>query len=64
MASTMSWAESALGSRLDSEALLADALTHRSHGSRNNERLEFLGDALAADLHQHPAHPVEQLLEL
>lgn len=46
MASTMSWAESALGSRLDSEALLADALTHRSHGSRNNERLEYLGDAV------------------
>lgn len=26
--------------------LLRDALTHRSHGSRNYERLEFLGDAL------------------
>lgn len=28
-------------------ALLAQALTHRSAGSPNNERLEFLGDALA-----------------
>ncbi len=27
-------------------ALLAQALTHRSAGSPNNERLEFLGDAL------------------
>lgn len=27
-------------------ALLAEALTHRSHSSRNNERLEFLGDAV------------------
>ncbi len=26
--------------------LLAQALTHRSHGTRNNERLEFLGDAV------------------
>lgn len=27
-------------------ALLTRALTHRSHGAGNNERLEFLGDAL------------------
>lgn len=27
-------------------ALLQEALTHRSVGSRNNERLEFLGDAI------------------
>ena len=46
MRSAMSWAEAALGSRLGSEALLEDALTHRSHGSRNNERLEYLGDAV------------------
>ncbi len=26
--------------------LLTQALTHRSHGARNNERLEFLGDAV------------------
>lgn len=35
-----------LGHRFDDEALLAQALTHRSAGSHNNERLEFLGDAL------------------
>ena len=29
-----------------SERLLAQALTHRSAGTENNERLEFLGDAL------------------
>ena len=28
------------------QALLAQALTHRSAGSPHNERLEFLGDAL------------------
>ena len=27
-------------------ALLEQALTHRSHGSRHNERLEFLGDSV------------------
>ena len=29
-----------------SDALLEQALTHRSAGPVNNERLEFLGDAL------------------
>ena len=28
------------------ESLLAEALTHRSAASINNERLEFLGDAM------------------
>ncbi len=27
-------------------ALLLQALTHRSHGARNNERLEFIGDSV------------------
>jgi ribonuclease III len=36
----------ALGHRFRREDLLARALTHRSAGSSNNERLEFLGDAL------------------
>ena len=35
-----------LGYRFNDAGLLADALTHRSAGSRNNERLEFLGDAI------------------
>lgn len=35
-----------LGHRFQQDALLAQALTHRSAGSPNNERLEFLGDAL------------------
>lgn len=33
------------GCRLHDEALLAQALSHRSVGARNNERLEFLGDS-------------------
>lgn len=36
----------ALGYRFRNPQLLEQALTHRSLGSRNNERLEFLGDAL------------------
>lgn len=37
---------SALGHGFRSGDLLEQALTHRSAGSANNERLEFLGDAL------------------
>jgi ribonuclease III len=36
----------ALGHRFGDPDLLQRALTHRSAGARNNERLEFLGDAL------------------
>ena len=36
----------ALGHVFRDAQLLEQALTHRSAGRRNNERLEFLGDAL------------------
>ena len=36
----------ALGHTFSDQLLLEQALTHRSAGRRNNERLEFLGDAL------------------
>jgi len=39
-------ASAALGHTFANPALLAQALTHRSAGVQNNERLEFLGDAL------------------
>jgi ribonuclease-3 len=35
-----------LGHTFASEALLRQALTHRSHGALHNERLEFLGDSV------------------
>jgi ribonuclease-3 len=35
-----------LGHRFRRPDLLAQALTHRSHGARHNERLEFVGDAV------------------
>lgn len=46
-----------LGYRFADISLLQQALTHRSAGKRNNERLEYLGDAvlgsvIAADLYQ------------
>lgn len=53
-------ASRALGHAFSNPALLAQALTHRSAGQHNNERLEFLGDALVnlivAELiyEQHP----------
>ncbi len=47
-----------LGYQFNQPALLRQALTHRSHGGLNNERLEFLGDSVlncvvAALLYQH-----------
>jgi ribonuclease-3 len=36
----------ALGYTFCNEPLLLEALTHRSVGARNNERLEFLGDSI------------------
>ena len=38
--------ERRLGYRFSNAALLQQALTHRSYGVPNNERLEFLGDGL------------------
>jgi ribonuclease-3 len=38
--------EGRLGHRFAAPALLEQALTHRSHGAQNNERLEFLGDGV------------------
>jgi small GTP-binding protein len=44
------WLERVLGCRLPDPALLDEALTHRSFSSRNNERLEYLGDAVLSFL--------------
>jgi ribonuclease-3 len=38
--------EQALGHRFADRSLLTTALTHRSHSSPHNERLEFLGDSI------------------
>ncbi len=40
------WLQDALGYRCGDPSLLDAALTHRSAGGPNNERLEFLGDAV------------------
>jgi len=44
--SAADWVERHMGCRLGRDSLLEEALTHRSLGSRNYERLEFLGDAV------------------
>ncbi|MBQ74078.1 MAG: ribonuclease III [Gammaproteobacteria bacterium] len=38
--------EKDLGYQFQERGLLEQALTHRSYGAQNNERLEFLGDAI------------------
>ena len=38
--------ENRLDHHFSDPALLEQALTHRSHGARHNERLEFLGDSV------------------
>jgi ribonuclease III len=38
--------ERQIGYQFKNRSLLQQALTHRSHGSQNNERLEFLGDGV------------------
>lgn len=40
------WLQERLGCTLSDPALLARALTHRSFAADNNERLEYLGDAV------------------
>ena len=54
------WLRERIGVAPPDAALLERALTHRSHGSDNNERLEYLGDAVlsfvVADL-LYRAHP-------
>jgi ribonuclease-3 len=47
------WAERAFGYRFRDGQLLELALTHRSASSRNNERLEFLGDAVLGSIIAH-----------
>jgi len=43
---TARWLQKTLAYQFQDPALLKEALTHRSAARRNNERLEFLGDAV------------------
>lgn len=54
----------ALGHRFNDPALLRTALTHRSHSTQHNERLEFLGDSvlncvIADELYRRYPHLAE-----
>jgi ribonuclease-3 len=59
-----------LGHDFSDESLLQTALTHRSYGTPNNERLEFLGDGIldfviaAALYHRFPSLPEGDLSRL
>ena len=44
--SDTNWPSPVLGHVFSRSELLRQALTHRSHGAHNNERLEFLGDGV------------------
>lgn len=46
MDTTLDGLQNRLGYRFRNASLLAQALTHRSHGKQHNERLEFLGDSV------------------
>lgn len=46
MTEAADWCLQALGYQFADEGVLIQALTHRSASSRNNERLEFLGDSV------------------
>lgn len=62
--------QKSLGYEFKDLTLLRQALTHRSSGSRNNERLEFLGDAMlgfviAGELYQrYPQYTEGELSRL
>ena len=47
---SLSQLESRIGYAFQNEALLRQALTHRSFSEDNNERLEFLGDAILSQV--------------
>lgn len=53
MNAARAWAEQRLGYVFADPALLELALTHRSASARNNERLEFLGDAVLGAIIAH-----------
>ena len=47
------WSKAALGYEFNDDAFLTQALTHRSAATPNNERLEFLGDAVLDTVISH-----------
>lgn len=58
-----------LGYQFESSALLRAALTHKSHSRQNNERLEFIGDAVlgylvGVMLYRHDESLAEDALSL
>jgi len=57
------WASKHLGYQFTEPALLEQALTHKSRSARNNERLEFLGDAVLGFVIAEALYSREQLAD-
>jgi ribonuclease III len=57
------WASKYLGYEFATPSLLQRALTHKSRSSSNNERLEFLGDALLGFVVAEALYSQEQLAD-
>jgi ribonuclease-3 len=57
------WASKYLGYEFATPSLLERALTHKSRSSANNERLEFLGDALLGFVVAEALYSQEQLAD-
>jgi ribonuclease III len=57
------WASKYLGYEFATPSLLQRALTHKSRSSANNERLEFLGDALLGFVVAEALYSQEQLAD-
>lgn len=57
------WASKYLGYEFSTPALLERALTHKSRSSLNNERLEFLGDAVLGFVIAEVLYAREQLAD-
>jgi ribonuclease-3 len=54
------WCQKFLGYRFADEELLAQALTHSSAGKINNQRLEFLGDAVLGFIAARALYEIRQ----
>lgn len=63
MTAPENWANQYLGYRFSDPGLLTQALTHKSRSENNNERLEFLGDAVLGLVIAEALYQVESIAD-
>lgn len=63
MTSAENWSQNYLRYEFSQPTLLERALTHRSYSAQNNERLEFLGDAVLGAVIAEALHQQEQAVD-